>query len=222
MSPDLPSLASLFRASFFYATNFIIRFNASPQKFLHTPLSGALRKCFKSGFALAKAGPDRAQKDAFVQCIGHISALIMCKIFPMFCHTKVQEGSYFWGTKDFCPNFPKLARKNFGPSAVHCMRTEFRMSSKKTTSSCYFGGHFLKSKHVGRRFCLYFSLPRFSGILRRFSQILPRLSLILPGFSEIFPGFLPNQDFWGFACTPFTPASYTTGIISSLLSALIY
>jgi len=29
-----------------------------PQKFLHTPQSGAPQKCFQSGPALAKAGPD--------------------------------------------------------------------------------------------------------------------------------------------------------------------
>ena len=56
-------------------------------------------------------------------------------------------------------------------------------------------------------------LPRYLGILRRFqrfSQILPRFLQILPGISGILPGFSPNQKFWGCACTPCIPASYTT------------
>jgi len=60
--------------------------------------------------------------------------------------------------------------------------------------------HLLKRSSVGRHF-----LPRFSGILPRFLGILPRFSGILREFSS-------NQNFWGCACTPCTPTSYTTGI----------
>ena len=99
--------------------------------------------------------------------------------------------------------------KIFGPSYVHCMKTEFWMTSKKRLCvilgaifSKQIGRHFFQIKGRWAPIFLVFlgSLPRFSGILRRFSQILPRFTLILPGFS-------PNQNFWGCACTP---ASYTT------------
>ena len=53
-------------------------------------------------------------------------------------------------------------------------------------------------------------LHRFSGILFRFSGIFPGFSGIFPRFLEILPGFLTNQYFWGCACTPCTPVSYTT------------
>ena len=45
---------------------------------------------------------------------------------------------------------------------------------------------------------IFRSLLRFSGILWGLSEILPR-------FPRIFPGFLPNQNFWGCACTLCTP-----------------
>jgi len=48
-------------------------------------------------------------------------------------------------------------------------------------------------------------LSSFSGMLRRFSKILP--------------GFSPNQNIWGSACTPCTPASYTTASRDELLSS---
>jgi len=47
-----------------------------------------------------------------------------------------------------------------------------------------------------------------------FLQIKARWVPFLPdfnGFSGILPGFSPNQNFWGCSCTPYTPASYTTG-----------
>ena len=50
----------------------------------------------------------------------------------------------------------------------------------------------------------------FAQIFQRFSQILPRFPLILPRFSGILPGFSTDQNIWEWACTPCTPASYTT------------
>ena len=55
-------------------------------------------------------------------------------------------------------------------------------------------------------------LPRLSGILPRYLGILFGFSGILPKFSEMLPGFSTNQNFWGCACTPYTPASNTTGL----------
>jgi len=98
------------------------------------------------------------------------------------------------------------------------------MSSKKSlhvildlifSNQSTLGTIFFKLKHVGHHFfqikarwapfflTLSGRVPRFSGILRSCSQILP-------GFSGNLPGFSPNQNFWGCACTPFTPTSYTS------------
>jgi len=87
----------------------------------------------------------------------------------------------FGGAKDFCPNFPKLARK-FWPlfGKYLLMKTFFGMTSKKG---------------------LRVLLPTLGAIFARIFRKLPR-------FSGIFPGFSPNQNFWG--CCACTPASYTT------------
>ena len=92
--------------------------------------------------------------------------------------------------KDFCPNFPKLARKvfcatfayKFSPTKI--MKTFFRCDLRKLSSYVFLqrlGGSFLKSNKVGRHF--YPDGPKFSGIGPRISGILPIFSRILPGFS---------------------------------------
>jgi len=57
------------------------------------------------------------------------------------------------------------------------MKTEFWMTYKKT-SSCDFGRHFLKSKHVGRHFCLHFwgVCPDFQGFCEGFHRFCPDFS----------------------------------------------
>jgi len=67
-----------------------------------------------------------------------------------------------------------------------------------------FGAIFRSQKILGA------ILTRFSEILPRYLGILFGFSGILPEFSRIFSGFSTNQNFWGCACTPCTPASYTT------------
>jgi len=50
----------------------------------------------------------------------------------------------------------------------------------------------------------------FARIFRDFAQIFRefvKFSQILPRFLGILPEFSPNQNFWGYTCTP---ASYTT------------
>jgi len=138
-------------------------------------------------------------------------------------HTKVQEGSYFWGTKDFCPNFPKLARKNFGPSAVHCMRTEFRMSTKKQRLHVILGAIFSNQSTLGAGFACIFK--EFAQIFRDFVKVCTDFAQTFLEFARIFRDFsriFTKSRLLGVRLHPFTPASYTTGIISSLLSALIY
>jgi len=110
-----------------------------------------------------------------------------------------QEQANFWGTKDFCPNFPKLARKIVAPLNL----CEYFLMKPKV---------FMRFCTRWAPFCPAFSetLPRFQGILRRFqrfSRIFPRFPQIFPRFWGILPGFSSNQNFWGCTCTP---ASYTT------------
>jgi len=134
------------------------------------------------------------------------------------CH-RCRSRQNFLGAKDFCPNFLKLARKIFGPLFVRTFSQadllsewppksgpSFHMVVVPKTGPSYgctdVGCHFFQIKPR----CAPF-LSRFSGIWQRFSQILPIFPRILPRFSEILPGFSPNQNFWGYACTP---TSYTT------------
>jgi len=60
-----------------------------------------------------------------------------------------------------------------------------------------------------RHFC---KITTHNAILRRFSYILLKFIQIFPGFWGIFPGFSSNQNFWGWAFTHFTPASYNTSL----------
>ena len=86
------------------------------------------------------------------------------------------------GKLNFCLNFPKLARKNFGPLLCEyfLMKTVLGIISSK--------------KDVGCPFCFYFQgdCPDFQGFCEGFHRFFPD-----------FPGFLPNQNFWGCACHPF-------------------
>ena len=128
----------------------------------------------------------------------------------------------FGGAKDFCPNFPKLVRKNVSPLFVHCMNTVFQMTFKKT-SSCHFGRHCLKSKQNGAQIKAPFL--HFQGVCRDFQKVCEGFHRFCPdfhGFSDVLPGFLPNQNVWGCACTPCTPASHTTveRCLSELLASI--
>jgi len=114
---------------------------------------------------------------------------VECRI--AVCKDVYAGASKFFGdAKDFCPNFPKLARKivlqllptNFLPQ--RSWRPIFGVTSKKMVFICFCAN--------GRHFC-----PDFQGILPRFSMISPKYLGITPGFST-------NQNFWGCA---FTPAS---------------
>jgi len=71
--------------------------------------------------------------------------------------------------------------------------------NKKRRLHLDFGYHFCKIK-------------AHTAILQRYSHIFPKYPQIFPGLYKVFfPGFSPNQMFWGCACTPCTPASYTSG-----------
>jgi len=127
----------------------------------------------------------------------------------------------FGVAKDFAQIFPNLSKKlscNFCRSFLWCDLNKNGLH----LFFCEPWAPFFEAKQRWASFFPRFSriLPTyigllfgFSEILPRFSGILPRFSGILPGFSGILPGFSTNQNFWGYACTPCTPASYTTGWI---------
>jgi len=110
--------------------------------------------------------------------------------------------------KDFCPNFPKLARKvvvrllpkNLLPQRL--LRPFFGATSKKDLH-LFFCKYWVPFFEVKQRWAPF--LPRFSGILPRYCGILPGFSGILPKFSGILPGFSTNQNFGGELAPPEPP-----------------
>jgi len=112
-------------------------------------------------------------------------------IFLSFKSTKITVDSKTLKTS----NHRCRSRQNFG-DAKDFYPNSPKLARKKTpkkSSPCHFGRHFFKSKHVGRHFCSY---------IRDFVKF----SEILSGSCGIFT----KSSFWGWACTPCTPASYTS------------
>jgi len=136
-------------------------------------------------------------------------------------HRRCSGRQIFKGAKDFSPNLPKLARKNFGPLFVRIFSHEDRFwdDIQKTVSMwfCTCQAHFFQIKARWMPFLLVFlgTLPIFSEIFRmfqRFSQIMPRFPQVLPGFSGTLPIFSPNQKFWG-ALAPPPPTSLVVTVL---------
>jgi len=86
----------------------------------------------------------------------------------------------------FPPNLPKFPWT--------CPKNNWKNMTSKKKKRLHFD--------FGRHFC---KIKAHKAILRRCSHILPK-------FTQIFPGFSWNQNLWGWAPTPCTPASYTTGL----------
>jgi len=132
-----------------------------------------------------------------------ISAVSKCYVTWHKC----RDRHIFGGAKDFCPNFPKLARKvfeRFLPTTFLPQRTWRSVCdviSKKGLNCVFLQTS--SANNVRRHFCPDFQGFRFSMILLRFSEVLPEFSGILLKFSTI-------QNFWGCACTPGTLASCIT------------
>ena len=97
----------------------------------------------------------------------------------------------FGGAKDFCLNFPKLARtvvvrllpKNFLPQRLLRYFLEWTPKNGLNLFFCKLWAPFFEVK-------------------QRWSPFLSGLSGILPRYSGILPKFLTNQNFWECACTP--------------------
>jgi len=89
------------------------------------------------------------------------------------------------GAKDFCPDFPNLARKTSGPLFVRTFLKQnfFRDDLQKKRSSYDSADvvhHFSKTNHVGRHFC-----PDIEDF-RCFAQISMDFARISMDFARIF------------------------------------
>jgi len=163
--------------------------------------------------------------------VGHVYSLVplamadhwLARQMPRRCcntYCRCRSRHIFGDAKEFYPNFSKLARKiykndlqktssydsgcHFSQIKAHQHQTPFLMVYSRTSIEnvfIYFWAPFSSNKAHQAPF-----LHVFSGILRKFSHILPRFPRTLPGFSS-------NQNSRGCACTPCTPASYTTVVI---------
>jgi len=105
------------------------------------------------------------------------------------------EPSKCLGERRIFPEFPETCRKSFGEFCL-------QIFSHNDHENIFFsfaniGRHLLKANNVGRHF------PR---IFKDFVQIFKDFAQIFRDFARIFD----KSNFWGCACTPCTPASYTT------------
>ena len=126
------------------------------------------------------------------------------------------EQAKFWGCKRFLSKFfqtcPKSCRATFAD--------RFLVWLPKNGLHLFFCELWAPFFEVKEHWAPFFEvkerwgpfLPRFSQILPRYLGILFGFSGILPRFWGILPTFLIYQNFWWCACTPCTPASYTTGL----------
>jgi len=118
----------------------------------------------------------------------------------------------FGGAKDFCPNFLKLARKNFGLILVRIFSHEDRFSNEKNFHVILhtLGTNFFKPKHVGRHFCRIFRV--FAQIFRGFAKVFTEFAQIsadFADFQEFCPDFYHIKTFGGALAIP---PPYTTDI----------
>ena len=104
------------------------------------------------------------------------------------------EGKFMGCAKGFCPNFSKLARKNFGPLFVRTFSHEDRIG-RHFLKPNRVGRHFLKPNRVGRHFRtnLQGVCPDFQRFCKGFHRICPDF----PRFCPDFQGYPPNQYFGG-------------------------
>jgi len=89
--------------------------------------------------------------------------------------------------KGFLPELPQTCPKIFGATFctnIFSWRSYFGWMTSKKTSSCEFGRHFLKSKHVGHHFCSHFQgfCPDFQGVCEVFTDF----AQVFRNFARIF------------------------------------
>ena len=138
-----------------------------------------------------------------MQCAGHIGH-------------RSRSRQIFGGAKDFCPDFLKLARKNFGPLFVRIFSHEDRFWNKKgfhVIQHTLGGAIFLNQSTLDAIFAVFSEcLPRFSGVLPRFSQI----SADFADFQEFCPDFHHIKTCGGALASP---PPYTTDIAKQTVVA---
>jgi len=114
-----------------------------------------------------------------------------------FVH-RCRSRQIFGGSKEFCPNFRKLAQKNFGPLFVRIFSHDDRFwDDLQKRSSC-------DSAHVGRHFFQIKTrceaVSRFPWIFRDFSWTFTKSKLLGVRFHSCTPtsyttGFMYNNNF---------------------------
>jgi len=95
---------------------------------------------------------------------------------------------FFGVRRNFARILPNLPEKYFKISDLQKKAFHVNSGSMRSPKKC-------SSCHFGRHFC-----SDFLGVLECSQR-----------FSPDFMGFSPNQNFWGCACTPSNPVSYTSG-----------
>jgi len=121
-----------------------------------------------------------------------------------------EQGQIFGGAKNFCPNFPKLARNNFGPLVVGIISHDdcFRDDLQKKVFMFILHTSGTISVHIFREFV---------QIFRYFAKVFTDFAQISADFARIFrdfPGFSTNQNFWGCAWTSCTPPPPTPMVVT--------
>ena len=108
----------------------------------------------------------------------------------LFFQIKALEAQFL---PKFTPNLPKFP--------LTCPKKNWRNMTSKKRNVCTLisGAIFAKSKHI-ERFC------------EGRHTFCPNLHRFCPDFKGFFPDFHQNQNFLGWASTPFTPTCYTTGL----------
>ena len=114
-------------------------------------------------------------------------------------HHRGRSRQIFGSEKDFCPNSPSLPEKSYVQFCLQIFSNKdhediFWCDLQKMVFVCFcanFGYHFLKSNNAGRH--------------------------LYPDFQMFFSDFHKNQNFYGCACTTWTPTSNTTALHKSLI-----
>jgi len=143
------------------------------------------------------------QNLSFVCLFAQLSAVDCSTLLPRCTSRQI-----FVGAKDFCPNFPKLFRKNFGSLFVRIFSHD---------DCCW---DYLSKSKVFMWFGKRWAPPRWGQFFRKFTQIFRDFAMLFADSAlvstdsarnfRVFPAFPPNQNFWGCSCTP---ASNTTALL---------
>jgi len=105
-------------------------------------------------------------------------------VFVASSNHRCRSRQIFGDAKDFCPNFPKLARKNY--------KGDLPKKSKKT-SAFWFWAPFSSNQRTS------------NDSVKVVTPFCPDFHGFCPDFKGVLPGFSPNQHLWWCACTSAYP-----------------